>query len=764
MLARIFSFSCGIVLIQQLTVLPTAEWGWLIPIVLLLTWRSYFFPHVVWFLFGLLWCFGSAWWLLQQGIDEQNEGQNLLISGEVVSLPQQTARGRRFIFEVDTLPQLERPLGRIQLNWYNQDKKIAIGERWQFQVRLKQPSGFINSGGFDYEAWLFQKKIRAKGYVRNSKQDQNFNQRLSEAQGHWVDRKRLWLSEQFDLALPDSEFVGMIQALSVGMRLKMSDEQWQVLTATGTNHLMAISGLHVGLVAGLLMWLVMRCWHGSEYLCLKLPARKAGAIAGFSAALFYAALAGFAIPTQRALIMLTVVFVGLFLQRQLTVIPVLATAWFLVLLVDPFATLSMGFWLSFAAVAIITYSMGARSHTRSLSWRWGRVHWVISIGLLPLLLFSFSKAPLYSFIANFIAVPVVGLLVVPLVLLASLMMLIYRDMAYWILSVVDQLFAWLWPLLQAIANWPAAQWLQHQPLWWSLPCAMLGIILLLAPKGWPGRWLGMIFIAPMFLLTPSRPNTNELWMTVVDVGQGLSVVLRTENNILVYDTGPTMGTLSSAQLALVPYLRSQGIDQIDKLLVSHDDSDHSGGADYLLSEISVGQLITPGITRYKHEHHQTCQAGQKWEWDGVKFEILHPVQWSDWAQDNDRSCVLKVDAIGGTVLITGDASQRIEKRLVDQYGSSLLADILLAGHHGSKSSSSQIFIEQVAPDYVIFSTGYRNRYAFPHSVVTQRFGDLGVKLLNSAQSGGIRFKILPQQGILAPEEFRKTMDRLWRRH
>ena len=571
------------------------------------------------------------------------------------------------------------------------------------------------------------------------------------------------LSKGIDRALPESEFTGMIKALSIGLRQQMSESQWQVLTATGTNHLMAISGLHVGLVAGMVILIVSRLWRFSATLCLLLPAKKAGAVAGLMAALFYAAMAGFSIPTQRALIMLTVALGGVLLQRQMRAAPVLALAWLLVLLIDPFSTLSMGFWLSFAAVAIILYSMGGRSHTRSLGWRFARVHWIIGIGLAPLLLFAFQQAPVYTFIANFIAVPVVGLLVVPLVLLAALLMPFYMVLSGWLLLVVDQLFQWLWPILGAIANWPAAQWIQQQPPLWTLFCALIGVLLLLAPRGWPGRWVGLLWIAPILLISPPRPNVGEIWVTVLDVGQGLSVVVETANHTLIYDTGFAWGRMDSAKMVLLPYLRSRGISRIDRLVISHDDRDHSGGADTLLRGVTVDQLLTPDIECFKGERHQTCRAGYQWQWDEVQFSLLHPEDPLKWRADNNRSCLLQIQSAGGSVLIPGDIERPVESLLVKQYGDGLASDILVAGHHGSNSSSSADFINSVAPQYVIYASGYRNRYRFPHSEVVQRFADQQIKQLNSAESGAIRFKILPQQGILAPEEFRVRMRRLWHR-
>lgn len=764
MLARIACFSLGILILQHFSQLPSWYWLLLFFVMLLAAKWCRALQWPLWVMLGMLWCAGHAWWLLQQGIDEPHEGQDLLLSGEIISIPEQRERGVRFLFSVDPHSEISRPLGRIQLNWYGRVPGLQIGEHWQLKVRLKKPNGFMNPGGFDYEGWLFHQRIRAKGYVRSGERDQEANQRLASSDGHWVDRYRHWLSEKIDQALPGSEFTGMIKALSIGLRQQMSESQWQVLTATGTNHLMAISGLHVGLVAGMVILIVSRLWRLSATLCLLLPSKKAGAVAGLMAALFYAAMAGFAIPTQRALIMLTVVLGGLLLQRQMRAAPVLSLAWFLVLLIDPFAILSMGFWLSFAAVAIILYSMGGRSHTRGLGWRFFRVHWIIGIGLAPLLLFAFQQAPVYTFVANFIAVPVVGLLVVPLVLLAVLLMPFYTVLSGWLLLAVDQLFQWLWPILEAIANWPAAQWIQQQPPLWTLFCALLGVLLLLAPRGWPGRWVGLFWIAPILLVLPPRPNIGELWVTVLDVGQGLSVVVETANHTLIYDTGAARGRMDSAKMVLLPYLRSRGISRIDRLLISHDDRDHSGGADTLLKGVAVGELLTPDIERFRGEPHQTCRTGYQWQWDGVQFSLLHPEEPLEWRADNNRSCLLQIQSVGGSVLIPGDIERPVESRLVKQYGDRLASDILVAGHHGSNSSSSVDFIDAVSPQYVIYATGYRNRYQFPHSEVVQRFSDRQVKQLNSAESGAIRFKILPQQGILAPEEFRMRMRRLWHRH
>lgn len=763
MLARIACFTIGILLLQQLPQLPSGWWLLLLPVLFFLTMYWQAVRWLLWGSLGMAWCGLFAWWILQQGIDAEHEGQDLLVSGEIVSIPEPRQYGTRFLFIPDLHPELDQPLGLVQLNWYGRVPSLQQGQRWQLKIRLKQPNGFINPSGFDYEGWLFQQRVRAVGYVRNTKADAELNQLLRSAEGHWIDRQRQWLSQRFQVILSDSPYLGMIEALAIGQRLRISESQWQVLTATGTNHLMAISGLHVGLVAGMVMWLAGWLWRRSATLCLMFPARKAGAVAGVLAALYYAALAGFAIPTQRALIMLMVVMVAILMQRQLVAAPILAIAWFIILLLDPFATLSMGLWLSFAAVAIILYAMSARSHTRSLTWRWGRVHWVIMIGLTPVLLVSFQQAPLYSFIANFIAVPVVGILVVPLVLLASALMVVAAPVATWLLQFVDLLFHGLWPLMMTIADWPLAQWKQHQPVWWTVPCAVVGILWLLAPKGWPARWLGLLWIAPMLWIAPSPPKHGELWLTILDVGQGLSVVARTANHTLLYDAGPALGSLDSGKAVILPYLHSVGIHRLSHLILSHDDRDHTGGAESLLRGIAVEQLTSPAISRFSHHPGGDCQAGDRWQWDGVEFEILHPQQWSKWPRDNNRSCVLRIEAPGGSVLLPGDIEQKVEMHLSEVLGEQLRSDILLAGHHGSNSSSTSEFLQAVAADYVIHATGYRNRYHFPHQDVVSRIEQSGALQLNSAESGAILFKILPQQGILPPQEFRISNTRIWHR-
>ncbi len=763
MLARIVCFSVGILCLLWLPELPDWRYLWLIPLLLLLSRYQRFFITPFWFLLGMAWAGLHAGWWLHYGIDPENEKQDKVIRGEIVSLPEDRGRGMRFLFSVDEAEGLSRPLGKIQLSWYGHVPDLQIGQRWQLKVRLKRPNGFVNPAGFDYEGWLFQQRIRATGYVRSGAADRKANQLLSQAEGHWIDRQRQWIGEGIKKALGQSQFTGLIQALAIGQRQLISDQQWQILTATGTNHLMAISGLHIGLAAGLGMWLIMMVWRCSAQLCLWLPARKAGAVAGLTAALFYAALAGFAIPTQRALIMLMVALGGVLLQRQLKPAQILASAWLTVLLLDPFAMLSIGFWLSFGAVAILLYTMSGRSHTGTFVWRWGRVHWVVAIGLIPILLFAFQQAPFYSFLANFIAVPVISLLVVPMVLLAALLMPISSMLSGWLLQLAAWLFQWLWPVLEEVASLPFSQWLQHQPVWWSLPCAVLGAILLLAPKGWPGRWLGVLWLLPMLLIAPPRPLYGELWLTVLDVGQGLSVVVRTVNHTLVYDTGPSLGSMDAGKMVLLPYLQSQGINRLQRLVLSHDDRDHTGGADVLIDSIDVDQLMSPGIDRYMGQSHQTCRSGNRWQWDGVEFILLHPESWQDWREDNNRSCVLQIRAAGGSVLIPGDIEKRVEGRLVSEYAEALQSDILLAGHHGSKSSSSAAFLQAVDPEYVVYASGYLNRYGFPHPKVTEQVAKLGARELNSAESGAIRFKILPQQGILTPQEFRAARARLWRR-
>jgi competence protein ComEC len=444
--------------------------------------------------------------------------------------------------------------------------------------------------------------------------------------------------------------------------------------------------------------------------------------------------------------MVGVVAAALWIGRAANASRVLAAALVLVLALDPWAVLSPGFWLSFAAVAVIFY-VGA-SRTARAHWlaQWGRVQWAVTVGLVPLLLAIFQQVSLVSPIANAVAIPVVSLVVTPLVLAGAALPVAWPlEIAHAILEALMWTLGWL-------AGLSVAVWQQHAPPVWTLPLALAGVAWLLVPRGVPARWLGLVLLVPLFTAGPRGPRPGDLWITVLDVGQGLSVLVRTERHALLYDAGPAFNAFSdSGSRVVLPYLRGEGISRLDALVVSHDDGDHSGGTASILDAIPVGLLWSSLSSGHALLETATwrapCTAGRRWVWDAVSFAFLHPREEAlsgRSARANSRSCVLRIEARGGRVLLTGDIEMATERELLQRAPALLNAEALLVPHHGSATSSSPEFVKQVAPRYAIFSAGYRNRFGHPRESVLSRYREAGSELLRTDTGGAIRMRLEPE--------------------
>ncbi|MEE9286898.1 MAG: DNA internalization-related competence protein ComEC/Rec2 [Gammaproteobacteria bacterium] len=754
----ILAFLLGILACVQLTSLPDSRLIFLIPvgIGLILFTRRLRLP--AFFLCGFLWALFRADWILSDALPKAIEGQTVTVEGTVASLP--TPRGRAVRFELD----IERlvfdgrdwdPPGRVRLNWYGNPPRLSPGEPWRLAVRLKRPYGFMNPGGFDYEGWLFRERLRATGYVVKHP----VNQRLDMAKVASIQRLRHRLWDVIQGALGDAPETGLVGALAIGVRDKMSQSQWQVLTGTGTNHLMAISGLHVGLIAGLVFFVARWLWSLAGVTVQYLAAPRFAAIAGLLAAFAYAALAGFSVPTQRALVMVALVMAGVLTHRRIASIDLLLLALGVVLVIDPFAVISAGFWLSFGAVAVILYGMIGRSPVQRIWWRWGRVQWLVAVGLLPMLIVWFQQYPVVGMVANLVAVPWVSMVVVPLVLLGTVTIIPFNAFGTALLKLSGNALALLWPFLDWLSKLDFATWQQSPPLIWALLVSVMGVAILLLPRGVPARWVGLVWLFPLFFPGASRPAEGELWFTLLDVGQGLAAVARTRDHVLVYDTGARFSARFNAGSAVVvPYLRYHGINELDTLVISHGDNDHIGGAKSLLEQIPVERILTSVPNRVKHSRVTYCMDGQSWRWNSVDFEIIHPPDRSR-RSHNNRSCVLKISAAGGTILLSGDIEASAERRLLKSHPEIASTTVLIAPHHGSKTSSSPPFIDVVSPDYVLFPVGYRNRFRFPKTDIIDRYRQRDVHILDTARHGAITFKL--NDRVSTPETYRQAERHFW---
>jgi len=704
--------------------------------------------------------------LLADRLPTELEGTDLRVEGRIADLPVATERGMRFAFDIDRTWQGDRPVGvprKVQLGIYGATPALRVGDVWAFTVRLKRPHGFQNPGGFDYEAHLFQQRIRATGYVRAH--EPRLIAPLGTIAdgflpGYRLNRFRQLLSGRIQALLPDNKFAPMITAFANGDDDAIPDDQWQVLTRTGTGHLIAISGMNIGLVAGLVFFLVRWLWSLPGVTVLWVPAPLVAAGFALLAALGYTALAGFAIPTQRALVMLAVALGGVFLRRRTSPSVLLAAALLAVLLVDPLAVMSPGFWLSFAAVAVILYVL---SGANARDWMerliaWGKLQWVIAAGLLPLLLFLFQQVSLSGPFANMVAIPVVELVVIPATLVGVAgSFLLPESIAAWPFLLAAKALSVLWILLEQLSRIEGSQWFQHNPPLWTLGTALVGILLLLAPRGFPVRWLGTVWLLPMFLVRPPLPAPGDAWLTLLDVGQGLSAVVQTAGHTLVYDTGARLSArFDAGRAVVVPFLRHAGVARVDTLVVSHGDNDHIGGSASLLASIPVTRVLSSVPDRLANA--EDCHHGQMWEWDGVRFTLLHPQPASRLA-GNNRSCVLRVENRFGAMLLPGDIAAKAERDLLLRAAEQLRATILVVPHHGSKTSSTEAFLDAVQPQVALLPVGYRNRYRHPHPMVLARYRERGIALEDSASAGAIRME-LGKQG-LQRSRYRESQRRYW---
>jgi competence protein ComEC len=768
------AFLCGILLFQPLAELPQVSftqavlWGVLLLLLVSATLLFHRIKPLLFLILGFHWAWLQAVWILSEPLPQALEKQDVVVTGTIASLPQQTGYKWRFLFDIDRLQHHDVTIkdapGRVRLNWYKNVPALSVGDRWQLTVRMKRPHGFMNPGGFDYEGWLFQQRIQATGYVRHAEENRLL---ASDVMHYPLQRARQGLASEIGAQLKDPLFKGIITALAIGEREAITQPQWEVLRKTGTVHLVAISGLHIGLVAGMAFVIVQFLWPRIGNVSIHWPAPRVAAIAGLLAAAFYAALAGFTIPTQRALVMVAVVMLMLFLQRQRRFSDTLALALMVVLLIDPFVVMSAGFWLSFGAVAAIIFAMSGRLARRDFWWRWGRVHVVVAVALLPLLLITFQQLPLLSPVANFVAVPWVSFIVVPLVLLGTSFALLFPELGTLLLNMASSALSFLWPLLELIAMQDEGLWQQHPPAKWTLLPALVGVLLLLAPRGLPGRWLGLLWLLPLFLVTPARPADGEWWFTLLDVGQGLAAVVQTENHTLVYDAGPRFSdSFDTGSAVVIPFLNSAGVKQVDMLVIGHGDNDHMGGARSVTSQIAVLRVITSVPERVTWQaEKQRCVKGQQWQWDNVLFEIVHPPPQG--FDGNDASCVLRVGSVGNvsrsrsSLLLTGDIEQRAERALLHEQRDQLATRVVVAPHHGSDSSSTPSFVAATAPDYVLFPAGYLNRYNFPHPLVMQRYQQQGAEAATTAFDGAITFHFDSGGEVLSVERFRPENRRYW---
>lgn len=782
---KVLTAALGILVASRLPVLPPANWtlpqAWFAVVIislplLLLCWSRHT-RVIACFCLGLSYGIVSGHLLLTRQLPPELEGEELLVSGIISGLPEDRGGYQRFPFTISEFHNLNPAYihrhslpENVILSWYG-SPELNVAQRWTLKLKLSRPRGFVNSGGFDYQRWLLSSGVGATGYVRPS----TLNQLHGEAAGLPVQKRREairgWLTEA-----ADSPANGLLLALAVGDKTAISPAQWDLLRATGTNHLMAISGLHIGLLAFVGYWfghlcraLVSLCNSRSPWVYW-LPG-----LLSCAAALVYSALAGFALPTQRALTMVLLVNLAMVLSRGVSPMRALAWAMLVVLILDPLAGYDLGFWLSFGAVAFLLFHFqhrvrrvespdsGATPALLRRFWVFGRAQWVVFVGLtIPLVALN-QPLGLISPLANFFAIPLVSFAVVVPLLAGIALQALSEGAAVALVKLAGESLEFCMAVLARLADLtPSSGWFPAgvAPGPVLLILAGAGALLLLAPRGIPGRWLGGLLLLPLIL--PSQTPRPPLTLTVLDVGQGLAAVVATENHVLVYDTGPAFSErFNAAEAVITPHLRARGLRRIDRLIVSHGDGDHAGGVRELLANVATGELLSGEILPESKTGNMPtvlCDRDMHWQWDGVRFSLIEPRMRT--ANSNDHSCILLVEFAGRRILLPGDIASAVEASLLAKRQLPADIEVLIAPHHGSASSSSRAFVNVLRPRHVVFSAAYRSPYGHPHSEVSERYRAVGSVSYTTGHSGELSF-VWDREGRLEITALRESAKRYW---
>lgn len=753
-------FLLGIITLVQFHTLPAFSLVWLLPgIVAAAVWLPRL-RYPACYAGGFLWALLCAGQAMERGLDPSLQGVPLDVLGTVASLPEDSDHYIRFEFRIADIRGPDGEVitnpGRIRLNWYTPHPEVRPGRRLHLTVKLKRPHGYMNPGGFDYEAWLFQRGIRARGYVvRNL----GPVKRTATEEALSIHAWRYRLRRKLDAYAGQLNHLPLLRALALGDRSTVSRQQWRVLNRTGTNHLLAISGLHIGLVAGLAFLLARWLWPLAGRTALWLPAPRVAALVSLLAAGGYALLAGFTVPTRRALIMLAVLLLAALWSRYTARRTGFALALLAVLIADPFAVLSPGFWLSFAAVAVILLALSGALPRRGRLLRFARVQWFLFVALAPLLAFWFHQVPLLSIAANTLAIPWVSLVSVPLVLAGVLALLAYPPLAGPLLGLADRSLGLLWLGLEQLSRLEAGLWQLPQVPAAAIAAALAGVLLLLLPRATPARWAGAFWLLPLVFPPSHAPGEGTFRFTLLDVGQGLAAVVQTRHHVLTYDTGPAYGSgFNTGWAVVVPFLQQAGIDAVDLHVQSHGDNDHIGGLEDLLAAVPVRSILSGEAGTVDRPGVRPCRDGQAWQWDGVRFRMLSPGPGRRSA-GNNSSCVLRVSAAGLSVLLPGDIERDAEARLLSAHQGDLASTVVVVPHHGSLSSSGEDFVNAVSPRYALFAAGYLNRYGFPKQAIIDRYRDAGAVLFDTASAGAIQFGIV-DKGINIRRR-REDSSRFW---
>ncbi|HWT69513.1 MAG TPA: DNA internalization-related competence protein ComEC/Rec2 [Pseudomonas sp.] len=714
------ALALGLLALRFFPALPPVGLWLLLPVVglMLLPFRTY---PVAFFLFGLSWAGSQAQWAMDDRLRANLDGETRWVEGRVVGLPQQNDAAVRFEL-ADARSRHGSVPQRMRLAWYG-GPAVNSGERWRLAVKLKRPAGLLNPHAFDYDAWLLAQRIGATGTVKDG-------ERLAEARWAWRDgiRQRL-------LQVDAQGRTGVLVALVLGDGAGLSREDWQVLQDTGTVHLLVISGQHIGLLAGLVYMLIAGLARYGLWPA-RLPWLPWACGLAFAAALGYGLLAGFEVPVRRACLMIGLVLLWRLRFRHLGAWWPLLLALNGVLLLDPLASLQPGFWLSFGAVAVLIFTFSGRLGPWRWWQTWTRAQWLIAIGLAPLLLILGLPISVSGPLVNLLAVPWISMLVLPPALLGTLLLPV-PYVGHGLLWLAGGLIDWLFQGLGMMAGQIPA-WIPVAVSGWVWGLGALGALLLLLPRGVPLRPLGWPLL--LILIVPPRSTlpegVAEVWQ--LDVGQGLSILVRTRHHALLYDAGPRLGDSDLGERIVVPTLRKLGVDTLDLMMISHAHADHSGGAQAVARALLVQQVISGEPEELPAELQAgECESGRQWTWDGVNFELW---RWADARESNPKSCVLQIEASGERLLLTGDIDASAERALLDG-PLAVKTDWLQSPHHGSRSSSSTALLNGLQPKAVLISRGRGNSFGHPHPTVVARYRKRGMAIYDSAEQGAIHLQL-----------------------
>ena len=690
------------------------------------------------------------------------EGETLTVVGRVLDFTDARADPVRFLLE--TRDDAGLP-SRLRLSWYDAPVVPRIGETWELRVRLRVPRGFSNPLRFDYEHWLFRQGIGATGYVINGPG----NARRHERAVHHMSALRQRLVDRMQDVLGRNPATSVLLAITVGATHEISRAEWDRYAVTGTSHLMAISGMNIAMAAGgayLLAWLLV------APCCRRANVRDAAAVAAVAAAIVYSEISGFAIPVRRAMLMALLLLGAGLLRRQLRPGRLLALTCAAIVVTDPLALQAPGFKLSFAAVAILLWSArqygfvgtganpGAARRLATAGWNLAALQFTLLLGLFPLTALLFGRAAWLAPVVNLLVLPLFNLVTVPAALLGLMLDGPASVLGDGLLAIAWHSVRLLLWVVEAVAGWPRAHTYIAALDGAMLLVACLPALWTILPPGFPGRRLAWIAAAAVVLYCPAPPPPRCLDLAALDVGQGMSLVLRTHRRTLVYDTGPAFRSGGdTGDLVVVPYLRALGVRRVDLLTISHADNDHSGGVQSLLQAMRVDEIFTSEPLAIE-KTQQRCRQGQAWLWDGVRFAFAHPDDAYRAGSDNDGSCVLQVAVGAHELLLTGDIEAPAERHLVHR-GVLSPVDLATMPHHGSRTSSTAAFVQTLEASVALVSAGYDNRWGFPKPDVVARWQSSGAQVLNTATSGAIEYRVCPDTGLVLRNENRKDNREYW---